>query len=147
MKREMHGLVSLFLVFAAVVIGLISVFRGSAFMAIAYLVIIFLSTNVIIYSFCSKCACRLEACGHVLPAKIVGLLPTREEGSYTFPDIGGVVISLLLLFGFPQYWLLGNPALIIIFWALIIIGLIEIRIYVCPGCSNENCPVCTKTEG
>lgn len=146
MKREIHGVISLFLVFAAVVIGLISVFRGSTPMAVAYLVIIFLSTIGIIYSFCSKCSCRSEGCGHVLPGKIAGMLPPREEGAYTFPDIGGVVISLILLFAFPQHWLWGTPILMIIFWVFIIIGLIEIRIYVCPMCSNENCPMCAKIE-
>jgi hypothetical protein len=146
-KREVHGLISLFLIVVAIMIGVISIFTASLPMAAAYLVIIFLSTIVIIYSFCSKCACRSEGCGHVLPGKIAGLLPPREEGTYTFPDIGGLVISIILLFGFPQYWLWGNMILMVIFWVFIIIGLTEIRIYVCPRCSNENCPICTKAEG
>jgi hypothetical protein len=144
-KREVHGLISLFLIAAAIMIGVISIFTVSLPMAAAYIAIIFLSFLGIIYSFCSKCACKNKGCGHVIPGIIAGLMPSREVGPYTFPDIGGLVISLILLFGFPQYWLWAKPAFIIIFWIFAIAGIIEIRKYVCPMCSNENCPICVRT--
>jgi hypothetical protein len=144
-KRQFHGVVSLLLVFGSLLAGLAAVLRESAAMGIVYVVIIFISLPAILYSFCSKCPCRLDSCGHVFPGMLARLFPPRKEGRYTPSDIAGVVVPFLFLIGFPQWWLMENKVLLAVFWVPAVIGVLEIRPYVCPGCGNEMCPMCVRS--
>jgi hypothetical protein len=142
MNREFHGVMSLLLVFAAVIIGVAAVFKASPPMGLLNILIILVSLPIIIYSFCSKCACRLDSCGHVLPGKLTRFLPAREPGPYTPRDIAGLLIPFVIIIGFPQWWLWGEKVLSAVFWILILAGIVEIRLAVCPACTNRECPFC-----
>jgi hypothetical protein len=123
MKGKFHGVASLFLIFAAVIIALI-----------------YMPTLAI--NLGSKCLCREEACSHVFPGMLTRLLPTRKQGPYTIGDYFWTGVSLIALLGFPQVWLWQHKTLFVVFWILLIVGLIEILFLVCPRCQNENCPNC-----
>ena len=146
MNRRSHGVLSLSLLFGALVVGLVSVFHESAAMGAVYAVIIPLALLTITYSYCGKCSCRLDSCGHVFPARLSRLLPPRTDTNYTYLDLAGVVLPFALLVGFPQWWLFENKVLFAVFWALIVIGLLEIRLFVCRGCSNEKCALRTRQD-
>jgi|GEM_PF-254574 len=147
MNRRFHGVFSLLLVFGALIIGLVSVFHESVAMGVVYLVIILVSLPTIVYAFCSKCTCRLDSCGHVLPGPLTRWLPQRKQGDYTRLDFAGLLVPFLVLAAFPQWWLWKSMVLFAVFWVLFLLGLVEIRRCVCPDCTNKRCPLCTRPVG
>ena len=140
MNDKFHGVFSLILIFFSIVIGLLVIMNKSLSMGLLYIVIIFVSPVIIVYSFCSKCICRLDSCGHILPGKLSKLLPSRKQNNYTMLDILGATVSLTVLIIFPQFWLWENKIFLIIFWLLLFIALVEIMLFVCRNCNNEKCP-------
>ncbi len=141
MNRIFHGVFSLILLAIAVMVGFISILGESISMGLLYAGIMLIAPMILIYSFCSKCACRLDGCGHVLPGKLTQILPGREQGPYTFWDLFWTIVPIAALFVFPQFWLWKNKILFIIFWSLCLMGLVEILLFVCRSCMNEKCPV------
>jgi hypothetical protein len=146
MSREFHGVLGLILVFGALVVGLASILDQSVVTGIVYLAILLASMPIMVYAVCSKCSCRLDGCGHVFPGKLTRLLPSREQGRYTRLDLAGLIIPLTVLLVFPQWWLWGHIVLAVAFWLLVVLGIIEIRLYVCPKCTNADCPLCTLSS-
>jgi hypothetical protein len=144
MNRKFHGVFSLGFFAISIVAGCISILGESMSMGLLYVGIMLIAPLIVIYSFCSKCICRLDGCGHLLPGKLTKYLPEREQGPYTFWDIFWTVIPLIVLFLFPQFWLWKNKILVVIFWSSCLIGLFELLLFVCKNCTNENCPVCIR---
>ncbi len=146
MMKNFHGLFSLLLVFISILIGLNSVFTSSTYMGIIYILVLILSIIMLLFSFCAKCVCREDGCGHIIPGKLTKYLPKRESGKYSISDYGGLIISLFLIFGFPQPFLLNNKLTLFFFWLLIIAALAEIFLYVCKDCKNNYCPKCPNKK-
>jgi hypothetical protein len=146
MSREFHGVLGLILVLGALVVGLASILGQSVVVGTIYLAMLLAATPIMVYAFCSKCPCRLDGCGHVFPGKLTRLLPSRTPGRYTGLDLAGLILLLVLLLAFPQGWLWGNIVLAVVFWVLVVLGIIEIRLYVCPQCTNADCPLCTSSS-
>jgi hypothetical protein len=140
MNRQTHGLLSLLIVFAAVLVATFAIVQSSVLWAVLYLVGILLSCLVIVYSFCTKCPCRNTDCGHVIPGKFTRLFPARVEEPYTLKDKIGVVVPLVFMIVFPQYWLLSHPAYFILFAALWLIAATGTQFFTCKGCANRFCP-------
>ena len=140
MYNKFHGVFSLILIFFSIVIGLLIIMNKSLPMGLLYIAIIFISPVIVVYSFCSKCICRLDSCGHIFPGKLSKLLPSRKQNNYTMLDILGAAVSLTVLIIFPQVWLWENKNFLIIFWLLLFIALAEIMLFVCRNCNNEKCP-------
>ena len=102
MNRQIHGILSLVLIAAAVITALAAIFPSSLFWALIYITGILASSLIIVYSFCAKCPCRHTSCGHVLPGALTWFFPRREEGPYTLADTVGVVVPLVFMVVFPQ---------------------------------------------
>jgi hypothetical protein len=143
MGSKFHGVFSLLLILASVVIALFCMLGNSIGWGVIYLGIIMLANPIVLYSYCAKCLCREDACSHVIPGKLTRLLPARKQGPYSFWDYFTTAISLVALFGFPQFWLWHSKELLVLFWILVTIGLVEILFFVCRTCGNANCPNCT----
>lgn len=124
------------------IVGLYAVITASFNAGILYAVLLLVLPVIIIYSFCTKCSCKSEGCGHVMPGKIAGLMPDKSGQKYTGCDMAGVIIPFLILVIFPQPWLYTNTLLPIIFWVVLAASLAYIRLYVCIGCENTECPFC-----
>jgi hypothetical protein len=58
MKGKSHGVVSLVLIFAAVIIALIYMLTLSSDLGLVYLTIIIIANPIVLYSYCAKCLCR-----------------------------------------------------------------------------------------
>ena len=143
MVSKFHGVFSLLLISAAVVIAIVYLLSHSIGWGLVYLGIIMLANPIVLYSYCAKCLCREDACSHIIPGNLTHLLPIRRQGPYSFWDYFGTAISLVALFGFPQFWLWQSLAIFILFWILLLTGLFEILLFVCRACSNTNCPNCS----
>jgi hypothetical protein len=145
-RRNFHGVFSLILLLASVVMALSYILILSLGWGLAYLGIIMLANPIVLYAYCTKCLCREDACSHVFPGRLTRLLPARKQGPYTFSDYFWTGICLMVLFAFPIPWLWQSKMVLFGYWLLLIIGLAEILFLVCRTCRNENCPVCSLSE-
>lgn len=146
MRSNFHGVFSLILILASVVIALFYLLSVSSGWGLAYLGVIVFANPIVLYAYCAKCLCRDDACSHLLPGKLTRWLPTRKQGFYTRIDYFWTALSLMALFGFPVPWLWQSKALFFGYLLLLLIGLAEILFLVCRTCLNKNCPICTISE-
>jgi hypothetical protein len=144
--NKISGVLSLLLICIACAIGFFEILMSSVVFAATYTIIAVSGSFLIIFSFCAKCECRSDACGHIVPGKLTNLFPDRDQTDYSIADYFLTSISLLLVIGFPQFWLWKNSYLFITFWVLIIITLVMILSSVCKKCENTKCPLCKKTD-
>lgn len=141
MAGKFHGVFSLILILAAVAMALFYILRISLGWGLVYLAIVILANPLILYSYCAKCSCRKTACSHILPGRLAQWLPARKPGPYSIMDYIGTATSLGILLGFPQVWLWHNLAMFILFWMVLLVGLVEILFFVCHACDNDHCPI------
>lgn len=140
MSLKFHGVTSISLVGVAAIIAAIAMFRSGIGLGIIYLILAGLSAAGILYAYCAKCPCRL-CCGHLFPGRLAArLFPNRQPGPYTGLELAVLGVGLLLLIGLPQLWLWRYPGLLIAYWLLTVIGLVQIRLVVCRACENIHCP-------
>ncbi len=146
MSYRVHGVVSLLVIFGALILGLVVISWESSTLAGLYGGLLLVSSLLIIFSFCTSCRCGQDSCGHVFPGMIAKIFPGRE-GPYTALDFIATGTAILVMVGFPQYWLWEHTAPFIIFWILVLISVIDIRRFVCVSCENSQCHLCSSTEG
>ena len=139
MRRQLHGIISLGLIFAAVVVAAVVLIRISVTLGALYLGGCAAASIVILYAYCAKCPGRTH-CGHVLPGKAAKIFSDRPSGPYTTVELAATGLSLLVLMGLPQVWLWRSMRPLIAFWAMTIIAVIQIRSVVCRNCNNAFCP-------
>ncbi|MBN1849886.1 MAG: hypothetical protein JW932_15030 [Deltaproteobacteria bacterium] len=138
MKAQSHGIISLGLIFAAVILAAIAIFRVSWVPGVIYLAVCGIASIALLYAYCAKCPCR-DQCGHVFPGKMARIFKTRRP-PYTIFELVVTGLILILFIGLPQIWLYRYFGLFIAFWVMIVIAVIEIRTVVCRVCSNTYCP-------
>lgn len=146
MKEKIHGLISLLLFSGTMIISFISINESSTKTALTYLLIAVISFLIIVYSYCAKCRCHENNCMHIIPGYAVKILPKRKIGKYLFWDYTGLIVSILLIISIPQYWLVKNPLLFILYLLLFIIAITEILSCICKACNNDNCLLCKKSN-
>ena len=143
MRSNFHGIFSLILILASVVIALFYLLGLSPGWGLAYLVVILVANPLVLYAYCAKCLCRDDACSHVLPGKLTRWLPARKQAPYTRMDYFWTVLPLMVLFCFPAPWLWQSKALLLVYLLLLLTGFAEILFFVCRTCLNKNCPICS----
>jgi hypothetical protein len=144
--NRFHGVFSLVLMAVSLLFGVYALMSDSVITGVIYMAVIAISIAVILYSYCSKCDCRLNSCGHIIPGKLTRFLPDRPDRGYNIFDYVGVLIPLAMMILIPQLSLWKNKILFSLFWGFLIIALIEIFFFVCKACRNEKCPICTKQQ-
>ncbi len=133
-------MLSLFLGGGAFLIALHAIGASSVLLAVLYGCMLALSGIAILYSFCAKCRCRDTTCGHVIPGMITRYLPRRLPSRYSLSDRIGILLPIAVSLIYPQYWLAGSPLEWAVFWILMVGAAVEMRVSVCPGCTNRYCP-------
>jgi hypothetical protein len=73
MAGKFHGVFSLLLIAAAVVIALAYMLSQSISRGLVYLAILMFANPIVLYSYCAKCICREDACSHFFPGKLTRL--------------------------------------------------------------------------
>jgi hypothetical protein len=138
MSAKIYGIIGLVMLIAAVLVGLYGILPYSVTAAGIYLagsIAVFL---IFVYAFCAKCPVR-DNCTHILQGMVTHLLPGRTTGPYA----GGDLLGLVLFFGFvalfPQYWLIRNLMLLVLFWILFLGNLVITHYGCCKGCGNIYC--------
>ncbi len=124
-KYNVHGIISIVLIFISFGIGIASIAIYSVFVSLISALTIILAFITISIIYCSKCKCR-DNCNHLIIGKI----------SIRFSKFNSV--------GLPQNWLIKNPTLIILYWGFIVLAGLEVYFFVCNNCLNDKCSMCRK---
>ena len=141
LSPRFHGVLTLALLLASLLVGLVAIALKSAPAAVLYGLMVLVGLPTIVYLFCGKCVCRGQACLMVLPGRLSLRLPARKTETYAKADFAGILGTLTLLALFPQYWLWQTKPLFIAFVILILVAHAEIMLFVCRACENCRCPV------
>lgn len=139
MNTQFHGLVSLVLVAAAVLISALVLLQSHPAMGVYYLVGVSLAVLAILGIFCSKCPCR-DSCGHVIPGKLLQIANVSRNSPYTNADLALTAMALTFMLVLPQAWLWRHLTGLLTFWILLVAALVQIRLRVCRVCKNTLCP-------
>ena len=134
-----NGIISLFLILAAIATALGDVFPKSWVFGLLYVLAVVLCTMSIVYAYCAKCPCRRYACGHAIFGWLAVRFTNRKEGRYTFLDIASTTISIAAILLIPQLWLIESFPALVLFWSLMLLAVLDIVFLVCPGCTNKYC--------
>lgn len=145
MSKQFHGLFSLGLAGAAIVIALVTAFRAAWFWGVLYLALCLAAPPIILRLYCAKCPAKL-CCAHVIPGKAAAKI-IRQPGAYTPTEKGWTFLILLLMFGLPQAWLWRELWALAAFWTLLAFAVVEIRMCICPACRNVYCPLNVGARG
>ena len=141
-----HGITSLIVFAAALLVGLIGIAVDAPPAAALYAMLLGAATLIVCGAYCAKCPCRKEGCGHLLPGLIAQMMPTRRQDPYHALDLILTGLALAAMVLFPQPWLLRKPVLLLLFWVLAAAAATEIVLRVCPRCRNPHCPM-TRGRG
>jgi hypothetical protein len=137
--QKFLGLFSLSCIAIALVLAAAILFSSGFFLGLIYLILFGISSLIIVLSFCTKCSCKRN-CAHVLPGLATRLFKDRPPGAYTKTELTLLITSLVLILGFPQFWLIRYWKQFLYFWILNGIGLIIIVKKICIRCENQFCP-------
>lgn len=140
--KYFNGLFPLVLIATATIIGLYAIYQNNIMISLLFLILVLLLVPVIVYAYCCKCTCRKDNCAHIIPSMLTIFLPKRKQTKYTTSDYLMLTGSLLIIFGFPQFWLVDHPALLVVFWSLTIIASGQILLFLCNKCTNKRCALC-----
>ncbi len=143
-RNFFHNLIINWIIILANTIACLAVLKNSVWLTLFFLVIIAVCLLTIVKVYCTKCPAKKTACAHVLPGKLTGLFHPKAPGKYTSSEITILIISVLILFAFPQYWLWQNKFLFGLYWFLNISSLIGIKLIMCKRCSNVYCSNCAN---
>lgn len=138
MAKQTFGFIGLLMLIAAVLVGTFGIFPSSILAAGAYIVGSIAVFLVFVYAYCAKCPAR-DNCTHVIQGMLTRCMPGRRPGAYTLGDLLGLVVFFGFIALFPQYWLIKNPTLMLLFWALFLGNLAITYFMCCKGCGNKNC--------
>lgn len=140
MTYRHHGLTSMVLFTAAVLIAMAVMARSSWPAVAGYVIVNLISAFGIAYTYCAKCTCRQHACSHFVMGKVADWLPQRPQGPYTTGDYLGMLAAAGIVFVYPLYWLWKAPWWLAAFFLVGAIACADIMLAVCPHCKNTRCP-------
>jgi hypothetical protein len=139
MTHRHHGLMSMLLFTAAIVVALTVLVRASWWAAAGFVALNLLSLVGVAYSYCAKCLCRHRCC-HYIIGPIASKLFKARSGKYTVGDYLLMLTSAGMVFAYPLPWLWHVPWALYTFFAIGLLATLEILFAVCPSCANANCP-------
>lgn len=146
-KINIHGIISMLLVFDATVVAFISIARQSVAMAGIYLSLFIAFLVLVSLVYCTKCTCR-KHCNHLIMGWVSQKLGKKKYGAYTTKElVFGVVLPFLPVLLIPQFYLYHHLLYLVLYWVLFAIAAVEINLYVCRGCRNTKCRMCRPKPG
>ena len=142
MKNKLIGLLAILFPISVMIMADIILFSVSVWLGIIYALMLPASFLVLFNFYCRKCPhARDSTCIHVFPGIITSkIFSTVNPAPYSKKEIS-CLVPLGILALLPQYWLIQKLPFFIIFWAVMGISFIVIRISLCRLCRNINCPL------
>ncbi len=147
MDYKTHGSIAIVLVLAGIAAaGAAVLVKGSIILLAVYTAAVLLSIIAIVAAYCRKCYKRNRECVHFNVGKLSVLMPPVDNRTYTRTEYLVTVCAVLLITGFPQYFLIQHRLLFVLFWVLTAAGVIEIFTFVCTDCRNGLCVFCRNSK-
>ncbi len=134
-----HGKLSIALVGVALLLGLIALIRVKSAVTIIYVILLFVSPFSIAYFYCRNCPNCGDQCPHVLFGRIAALFGAKNPTAYKPVEVIFALLPFACAVIIAQFGLVHRMGLLVSFWVLFLIALIEILLEVCPTCTNEMC--------
>ena len=91
--------------------------------------------------FCRKCVDK-KHCPHLIFGWIARLFKTPDSNRYSPSELFFTILGGILLLIPPQFWLISNNKLLMLFWGLIIAAGLLITLNLCNRCNHRLCPFC-----
>ena len=126
-----------------IIVGACGIFLESTAWGLIYAGFVVLGLNfVVLYRFCSRCPYPFQYsdCLFIPAGLIKKKCKFRAEPMGTLDMIGSAVI-MAGLGVIPQYWLLKNHVLLILFWIFCLPVLAALPLYFCRRCRHFKCPL------
>lgn len=143
MHYKLHGKIASIIILASFVLAATAVYLyGSLLLAILYCVCLAFSLTAIVAAYCRKCYQKNKDCVHFNLGKLSHFMPTPQNGKYTVLEYSVTIAAVLLILGFPQYWLVQNQSILAAYWLLTLGAVCEILVFVCRACKNRLCAFC-----
>lgn len=139
--QNLHGIISIVWIALAWLLGALALALDHSRLFGAYILILLSAPFLIAYFFCMKCPQKGDDCLHVIFGKITKLYRKPRGESYHAMDYAMTLMLLLILTFLPQVALLQSPWMLAVFWVLMIVGVMEIRLCVCRICRHKKCPL------
>jgi len=141
--RKSAGIMSMVVIGAGILMGLVFLGLKSLTLGLIYSGISALSIYSVLMNYCRKCPHSMNnSCQHVLPGRIAKKLPYKKTGKYTIVELAIVLVVILVTFIFPIIYIYSNYLQLGIYLGLWIYGTLLLRVKVCPNCYNRWCVVC-----
>ena len=132
-----------FTILGSYVIAAYAIFQHSLWWALAYAVFLFAALEWVVYRFCSYCP---YPCDHsnclMMPYQLATKYnkPNRKPQNlldrFSFP-----VVMIVLLPLIPQYWLIKDKTLLLLFWIFTILAWAAMLTFKCSHCLYRACPL------
>lgn len=125
-----------------ILIGAYSIYLENIFVGLLYSVFIILGLNFIVtYCICSHCPYPYKHSDCLfMPFKRIKKLHKFRGCSMSSIEKFGFIAMFAVIFLFPQYWLLKNYTLLILFWICLFPTIIMFPFYFCKRCKHLSCP-------
>ncbi len=131
-----------FLLAAFIAVGAYAIFLHSAFWGWTYLGVAVLGQALFVLpALCSHCPYphQLNDC-LFLPAGLMRRLAKYRGPQISRSETALLVLTLLALVAMPQYWLIKQTTLLILFWALLLPFVAYFPFHLCKHCRHLGCP-------
>lgn len=128
--------------FGNILIGTYSIYLENIFAGLLYSAFIIFGLNFIVtYCLCSHCPYPYKHSDCLfVPFEWIKKLCEFRGDSMSSIDKFGFIATFAVIYLFPQYWLLKNYTLLILFWICLLPVLIVFPFYFCKRCKNFCCP-------
>lgn len=148
MKKQLniHGIISIILILDATGVAIYSIGQESILIATIYILLFFLFILIVAIIYCRKCLCR-ENCNHLFIGWISIKLIKSKNTDYSAKDIlFGVILPIMPVIIIPQFFLINKFTHFVLFWLFYAIAGLEINRFVCRGCKNTKCLMCSSLK-
>jgi len=128
--------------YSFIIIGAYGIFSVNTLWALIYIGFVLLGlTFGLLYCLCSHCPYPYKFSDCIfLPFVAIKKLYNFRSESMKIWEKTGFIVTITGLVAIPQYWLLKNFTILVIFWIFCLPTLAGLIFYFCKQCHHVNCP-------
>jgi len=130
------------------IIALYGIYLESITWGLIYMIYLFLVLVVMLACFCAYCPYPyIYSDCLLLPYVLIKKLFKPRPGPIRTFEKSILIVTMLGIIVIPQYWLIKNYTLLIMFWILLPLISAFFPFHICKRCQNHNCPQNYKRKG
>lgn len=144
MKSRIHGLIAILIAFTGFVFANVKLYEVSLPVGMGYSIYLPIMVLFVIGFYCAKCPHTANnTCLHWFMGWIAArLFPAKNPGPYSPVEKWLATLPFLIGTLLPYLWLWRDITFDAVYTLLVIIAVLEIKLFVCQGCANIYCDSC-----